>query len=134
LRTGVYERQHWQGNLMVDAQIITKFIAVHAKWKHHLKTAIETGRSEYSVSSTAKGDQCEFGRWLQSLPRADQSTDEWQKVHKLHNDFHKTAADVLALAVAGKKEEASAEMAIGGKFAQVSANLTVAMSAWKKSL
>jgi methyl-accepting chemotaxis protein len=119
---------------MFDVDKITKFIAVHAKWKHQLKTAIDTAQSDRNVNDVAADDGCEFGIWLLSLPKQDQSTAHWQKVRALHAEFHKSAAEVLAMALAGKKEEATAEMAFGGNFAKVSANLTVAMTEWRKSL
>jgi hypothetical protein len=119
---------------MVDVDKITKFIAAHAKWKHQLKTAIDTAQSNQTADDVAHEDRCEFGLWLLSLPKEDQNTAQWQKVRSLHADFHKAAADVLAMALAGKKDDANAEMAFGGNFAKVSANLTVAMTEWKQSL
>jgi hypothetical protein len=119
---------------MVDADKITKFVAAHAKWKHHLKMAIDTAQSDETADEVAHDDRCEFGQWLLSLPKGDQSTAQWQKVRALHAEFHKAAANVLAMALAGKKEEAAAEMAFGGNFAKVSANLTVAMTEWRQSL
>lgn len=119
---------------MFDVDKITKFIAAHAKWKHQLKTAIDTAQSGWTVNDVASDDGCEFGLWLLSLPKEDQTTAHCQKVRALHADFHKSAAEVLAMALAGKKEEAAAEMAFGGGFAKVSANLTVAMTEWRKSL
>jgi hypothetical protein len=119
---------------MVDAEKITKFIAAHAKWKHHLKAAIDTSQSDKTVEDVAPEDRCEFGKWLLSLPKQEQATDQWQKVRTLHAEFHKAAGDVLAMALAGKRDEANAAMAFGGKFARISANLTVAMSEWRKSL
>jgi hypothetical protein len=119
---------------MVDAERITEFIAAHAKWKHHLKTAIDTSQSDKKVEEVVPEDQCEFGKWLLSLPKQEQATDQWHRVRKLHAEFHKAAGDVLAMALSGKKKEADAAMAFGGDFAKVSANLTVAMTEWRKSL
>jgi hypothetical protein len=52
----------------------------------------------------------------------------------LHADFHKAAADVLELALAGKKEEAHAALARGSHFALLSSKLTTPMMEWKRSM
>ena len=51
----------------------------------------------------------------------------------LHAEFHGLAADVLELALAGRKAEATAAMALRSRFAVVSSNLTMAVLAWKEA-
>ncbi len=119
---------------MVEVDRITRAIAAHAKWKFHLKEAIASGKSEKTVAEVAPEDRCEFGHWLLALPNADRQSAEWQKVRTLHADFHRAAANVLKLALAGKEDEATAEMAFGGNFAKVSSQLTIAMTDWKRSI
>lgn len=48
----------------------------------------------------------------------------------LHAKFHEAAAEVLALALEGRKAEAEAKPNIGGEFAHTSALLTREMSSW----
>jgi hypothetical protein len=55
-------------------------------------------------------------------------------VRELHARFHLEAARVLELALAGKRGEATAAMALGSPFATVSSKLTAAMTAWRKDL
>ena len=119
---------------MVEADKITGAIAAHAKWKFYLKEVIETAKSEKTVDEVAPEDRCEFGRWLLSLPIAERKSTDWQKIRTLHAEFHKAAANVLKMALAGKQKEATAEMALGGKFAKVSSQLTIAMTDWKRSI
>lgn len=119
---------------MVDADMIVRGIASHAKWKYRLRQAIDTGTSEWTVPTVRVDDQCDFGTWLRSLPPEDQAGEHWKIVHERHAEFHRAAADVLALALGGRKAEAEAAIAIGSRFAEVSKQLTLAMMAWKKDL
>lgn len=57
-----------------------------------------------------------------------------RKVVDLHAVFHKTAAKVLALALAGSTQQAIRELESGGSFTLASLNLTSAMVSWKSSL
>jgi hypothetical protein len=61
-------------------------------------------------------------------------TEQYKSVHDLHARFHTEAAHVLELALAGRREDAVAAMAIGSPFGNVSSNLIIAMTAWKKTL
>jgi hypothetical protein len=54
-------------------------------------------------------------------------------VRALHAEFHTVAADVLQLALAGRKDEAIAAMAFGSRFMAVSSNLVMAIAAWQRS-
>ena len=49
-----------------------------------------------------------------------------------HASFHKEAAHVLELGLAGKKPEAEAALGFKGKFVELSAALTSEMMAWKR--
>ncbi len=51
---------------------------------------------------------------------------------KLHTEFHTAAADVLELALAGRKQEAEAAIALGSRFMLVSSDMTMTLSAWKE--
>ena len=57
---------------------------------------------------------------------------DFKEVQKLHAEFHKAAAQVLQLALQGKKTEAEKLLAHGA-FPDVSARLTSAMMHWQKS-
>jgi hypothetical protein len=109
-------------------------IAAHAKWKFYLRQAIDTGMSEWTVAEVRPDNRCEFGTWLLALPPGDRDSQHWDEVRQLHAEFHKEAAEVLKLALAGRREEADAAIAQGSRFAKVSTKLTITMTAWKKAL
>ncbi len=117
---------------MIDPASLDHAIAAHAKWKFRLREAIKTGQSEWTVEKVRPDDLCEFGKWLNSLPMNDRMMNEWGEVKTLHARFHVAAADVLALALAGRKSEADTAMAPGGTFADVSTKLVRIITDWKK--
>ena len=52
----------------------------------------------------------------------------------MHAQFHKAAARVAELAVAGKTREAEEMLSISSEFSALSARLTRAMMEWKDAL
>ena len=134
LRPGVQNRftaLQVADRLMNTVEALDHAIAAHAKWKYRLLDAIDTRRSESSVSDVRSDHACEFGKWLFALPLSERLSVHCQKVRTLHAEFHSMAADVLELALAGCKDEARSALGFGSRFASVSANLTVAVNAWK---
>jgi hypothetical protein len=119
---------------MTELHPIDKAIAAHARWKSHLRQAIETRKSDWTVDRVRPDNLCDFGRWLGERPAPQRMTEHYKSVHDLHARFHTEAAHVLELALAGRREDAAAAMAIGSPFANVSSKLTIAMTAWKKAL
>jgi len=73
---------------MIDPATLDHAIAAHAKWKFRLREAIRTGQSEWTVEKVRPDDQCEFGKWLNSLPLPDRMMNEWKDVKALHAKFH----------------------------------------------
>ncbi len=118
---------------MIHAQI-NNAIAAHGTWKLRLADAIDKGSFEMTAEQVAVDNRCAFGTWLHGveLPAADKATDSYRTVLKLHADFHREAAAVLRLALAGKKEEAKDALAPGSAYAHTSAELTRAMMAWRQ--
>ena len=93
--------------------------------------AIDTGKSQWHVGDVRTDDACEFGKWLSALPLSQRLSEHCKSVRALHAEFHGLAADVLELALAGRKDEAAAAIALGSRFAAVSSKLTMAVLAWK---
>lgn len=112
---------------------IDKAIAAHATWKVRLRKAIADGKSDFSPTVVSVDNQCEFGKWLYSLPANDQEGQDWKNVREHHAKFHKEAGKVLWLALAGKKAEADTGLANGSPFAKISVELTSALMRWKKA-
>lgn len=112
---------------------IDKAIAAHGSWKARLRSAIETGKSEFTVEKVRTDNQCDFGKWLYSLPSSELGSEFGKKVKALHAQFHVQAAKVLDLALTSKKKEAEEAMTTTSDFGKTSAELTLAMVAWKKA-
>ena len=119
---------------MQELSIFDRAIAAHARWKYRLFQAINTGQSDWTVSQVQLDSKCEFGEWLNSRPPAEANSERCEEIRSLHAQFHAAASEVLALALAGRKEEAQAAIALGSPFAAVSAELTMALSDWKESV
>lgn len=119
---------------MNDSEHINNAIAAHGRWKARLRQAIESGKSDSTVDSVRPDNLCEFGKWLNSCSSVEKATERWMKIRELHAQFHKEAARILALAVAGRKSEAEAAIALGSQFSKTSADLTLALASWRDSL
>jgi len=122
---------------MTTQSEIKKAIGAHGVWKARLKTAIETGQSEYFTPETVCLDnQCNLGKWLYgaTISSDDKTSPHYEKVRMLHAEFHRVAAKVLALALAGKKAEAQRMTAPDSHFATLSSNLIMAMTEWVKAV
>lgn len=121
---------------MANPQEIDNAIGAHGLWKGRLKTAIDTGKIDVPVETIRKDNQCPFGKWLYgtSLSTAERNSSHYRTVKDLHAEFHKTAAHVTELALAGKKDQAQAMMRSSGEYANVTTRLTLAMMDWKQAL
>lgn len=119
---------------MTNVEAVTKAIGTHGNWKSRLASAIETGKCTVTVATARADCECEFGKWLISLPAADAVDPEVKQAKTLHTRFHQEAGKVLDLALNGKKDEAHKSMSMGGPYAQASANLTSHMMGWRKKL
>ena len=110
-------------------------IGAHGIWKQRLRAAITQGASEYSVSKVQADNQCDFGKFLyEKLDSDKRNSQEYRRCRELHAQFHKAAARVLELALAGKKDEANQAMGVQSEFAKVSSSLTNAMVGWQKAI
>jgi hypothetical protein len=119
---------------MNETEHINRAIAAHAQWKTRLRQAIESGKSEWTPDSVRPDNRCDFGKWLHSVSPKETVTERWKKIKALHAEFHKEAARILALAVASRKAEAEAAIALGSQFSKTSADLTLALVDWRESI
>jgi hypothetical protein len=115
---------------------ITAAVAAHSMWKQRLSRAIASGTIDMSVETIRVDNQCAFGKWLYSpsIPPDVKQSEDYQSVLKLHAEFHKVAARVAELALAGKKQEAESLMQLSGDYTRASSVLTQAMTRWKRNL
>ena len=100
-----------------------------------LRDAIDTGTSDIDTSTAGRDNLCEFGKWLHSdVPASQKGSPHYTACVTLHAQFHKAAAEVLALALRGKKDEADQLLkASSSPFNSASAALTHEMMAWKQA-
>jgi hypothetical protein len=119
---------------METKEQITKGIGAHGMWKQRLVDAINTGVSEWTPAIVKQDNQCEFGKWLYSCSAAEKQSPHYEKIRELHAQFHKEAAQILDLALTGKKQDAEARIAANSDYRNLSGNLTREMMAWKSEL
>jgi Chemoreceptor zinc-binding domain len=112
---------------------IDKAIGAHSAWKQRLKTAIDTGKAEVTVENAGKDNVCPFGQWLYGTSIGGaKDLSAYNDVRTIHANFHKRAAEILDLALKGKKAEATALMGVAADYNKISAQLTQAMMKWQK--
>ncbi|MBI3795122.1 MAG: CZB domain-containing protein [Nitrospinae bacterium] len=114
---------------------IQKAIGAHGVWKMRLASAIQTGKVDAEVDTIRVDNKCAFGQWLYGpgVPPAEKTGDHFKKVRDLRAEFHKTAARVAELAIAGKKDDAKRLMDTGA-YKEISTNLTAAMMNWSNTV
>ena len=119
---------------MTNIKEIDKAIAAHDQWKGRLRMTIESSRIDTPVDTIRRDDLCDFGKWLHgpTLTSSDKATTHYRTVTDLHAQFHRTAAQVVELALTGRKSEAETLMISGGEYALISDRLTRALAGWKK--
>lgn len=112
-----------------EAQI-SAAIASHSRWKHDLGVAIETSEADWTPAFVADCSACEFGAWLNCMPDGLRD-DAFDNVYRVHRNFHLEAAEVLRLALEGKREEGLAGIGAGSAYAKASVDLIVALAGWR---
>ncbi len=119
---------------MISIYSIEQAIGAHEAWKHHLQMVIDKASTDIPVERIRGDKHCIFGIWLygHDLSEEDKAHARYKIVVNLHAQFHKVAAQVAELALAGKQEEAGA--LLHGEYALVSDRLTSAMVDWKAAL
>jgi uncharacterized protein YqfB (UPF0267 family) len=119
---------------MLDAKMIDKALLAHKEWKKRLEDAINSGHSDFKPKIVMSDNSCEFGKWLYSLSVVEKSSIDYDKVKKLHAEFHKIAGDILQNAITGNKDEAKTKFSFGGTYGIASSRLCNALYDWKKKL
>ncbi len=119
---------------MEISEQINLAIAGHSMWKRRLRTAIEIGKSGFKPEIVKQDDKCDFGKWLHSeLSPEFRASPGFEKIARLHADFHIEAARILQLALGRDQAEARSAMESLGTYASLSARLTTSLMEWKVS-
>ena len=109
---------------------INAAIGVHGMWKTRIRSAAETGMSEWKPDFVSSSHNCDFGKWLDSFPEEAKQGDH-KTVATLHADFHKEAAKVLTTALSGAKADAAKAISRGSAYETLTLKLTKAMMEWR---
>jgi len=115
-------------------EAIKKGIGAHGMWKQRLLKAIKSGESEWVPEVVCQDNQCEFGKWLYSCSPDQKSSPHYNNVKELHAEFHKSAANVLALALEKKQAEAEKQISVGSDYANNTNALTKEMMQWHSNV
>ena len=112
-----------------ETEVMAAALEAHEAWNAKLRQAIETGDCPTPVEQAARDDACTFGKWLHGNPTFQREhPDQWQKLHDLHEQFHRLAAAVLECALSGRKAEAE-RLARATEFETVKQQLRSALTA-----
>jgi hypothetical protein len=116
-----------------EAEIV-RAIGTHQGWKQRLCVAIGSGSSEDAVETVCRDDRCRFGQWLYALDEETKATHRWKWVSATHADFHREAAKVLQLALAGQKKDARRATSGSSRYGGISNRLVSELNEWKREL
>ena len=120
--------------LEISVAEIDKAIGAHGMWKTRLKGAIAEGKTDINLHDLKQDGKCKFGEWFYGLPRLEgENLIHYNKIKRLHADFHITAHKVATDALNGRKAEADQSIEEGA-FKEISTKLVVALLDWKKYL
>ena len=118
--------------LVLTSQLRAGLMA-HELWRSGLISAVLTGRGLVRPTEAGRDDACDFGRWLvrlRDLPEVPQVA----AVRELHARFHREAAEVLELATAGRRPEATRAVGPGSRFDEAALKLGAAVKDWIAAL
>jgi len=110
---------------------LTQAIAIHKMWADTLSTAIRCERiGGIKIEKIRQDDQCELGRWLAQdhVRLSFENFGAFEKIVKLHRNFHQCAAHVLELVHEGDIEGANEIMRESGEFQMCSSALISALT------
>lgn len=112
---------------------LTQAIGAHGMWKARLRSAIDSGSSEFLPTNVRKDNLCDFGKFLyEKMSPIDRKHPRYETVRALHARFHVEAAAILELAMQGRKADAEKRLSdMRGEYVSVSASLTSEMMGWK---
>lgn len=120
------------GEKQTIATLLDAAIAAHGTWKHRLRGIIENGGPAEDIDAAGRDDVCTLGRWLSTHWPAPAEQNSYDKVKKLHTEFHKVAGNIAQLSLKGDRAGAEKQLGVGSRYAQLSSELTLEMMRWKK--
>jgi Chemoreceptor zinc-binding domain len=116
------------------AERIDAAFASHELCKAWLASVIETGSSECGPQTVKADNQCDLGRWLYACSPQEKATQHYKVIKHLHAQFHMEVGRILDIALRGDRDNAIAQTAEGGRYAEISASLIAELLKWKAEL
>ncbi len=99
----------------------------HAEWMAELREFIY-GNGNMVSERVARDDLCELGEWLYGEGKRFRHLEEYDNARQVHAALHRHAAHVVNLVRIGRRTEAAAHVAPGGKLRKKSAALVKAFA------
>ncbi|MEI7607686.1 MAG: CZB domain-containing protein [Rhodospirillaceae bacterium] len=114
---------------------IDQAMIVHLQWRSRLNNVFKTGEAAISVEEASNDCLCDFGKWLtgQDISDVFRSTERYIAVHRLHYDFHKSAAVVLDLALKRDNADKAVLRTAIREYNQASNKLLRELLDWKEA-
>lgn len=113
---------------MFSIEKIDSALTFHKHWKTHLQEVVQTGISDFTVADARSDRACDFGKWIYKVWDNEKDNPDFIKIKRMHAEFHKAAAEILELAVSGKKDEAGKKLEKGESFDKISEELISALN------
>ena len=103
-------------------------VTAHEAWRHAFEQAVRNGGDDLRVEVVAMDRLCPLHEWLvRGGKQAVSNPTASGMLREIHMEFHLAAAKVLALALAGRVQEAVAAMDQDGQYGRWSALLGPAL-------
>jgi len=102
-------------------------IVSHLKWKIHLRNFIDGRGKGIDVATVAEDEGCELGRWIQGEGKQFENSPTFQELVAKHSQFHRTAAEIVDMVIAGDKAGAEELLSIGREFSSASRDIVGAI-------
>lgn len=79
-------------------------ILAHSRWKKRLTDLIEGASTEVlDPEKVGRDDQCDLGKWIQSVPPEVRQDPDFGKLVVEHAAFHKQASSIIRLVQQGNR-------------------------------
>jgi hypothetical protein len=106
---------------------IAEAMTAHDAWKDRLQAVIEKGSTDLKLHEVEADNRCDLGKWLVTIP----ASSDTEEVSKIHRQFHREAAKVLSLALAGRRSDALRAMDHMSTYTAVSGQLQRSLTGWR---
>jgi hypothetical protein len=113
---------------MTRDDAITQAIAAHDEWRTRLRTIISNGGTELDARKVRRGDECDFGKWLEARTAKVKSSARWKEISEFHTRFHDATGRVIELVDERRRAEALASLQSEGEFGLAAADLATSLA------